>query len=289
MRINSRLKLEQDSFLLGLELDADTLQMFTNITHVLLQGSAERSLELAKVIAKEIYQIDERFFMPINLTASSNFNVYRVGSVLCVSHGMGNVTMECLLHAITKVLHFAGNNHVEYIRIGTSGGIDISAGSVIITQKTYMPTLENYYVINELDKTICVPSNFDFALATRVYNAQPNNLKYSVILGNTIAADDFYLGQCRYDGAMPAREDKSQRTEYFIKARNLGIYNFEMESSAMSAFCAQAQIPATMIAVTLVNRFDGDQITSSVEQLAEYAKRAQSVALNYIKQALINV
>ena len=49
--------------------------------------------------------------------------------------------------------------------------------------------------------------------------------------------------------------------------------------SAMGAFCNRAEIPATMIAVTLLNRFKGDQVSSTPEQLAEFSDRSQSVVI----------
>jgi uridine phosphorylase len=55
-----------------------------------------------------------------------------------------------------------------------------------------------------------------------------------------------------------------------------------MESSAMGAFCNRAEIPATMIAVTLLNRFKGDQVSATPEQLAEFSDRSQAVVINYL-------
>jgi uridine phosphorylase len=195
---------------------------------------------------------------------------------------MGNITIDCLLHSLTKLLYYAGNTDLEYIRVGTSGGIGVEAGSVIITQQAYMPNLQPYYQVYELDQEIKIPTLMNDNLVQRIIASQPNNIDFTIRVGNSIAADDFYLGQCRYDGAMLPRQDRIWREIFFQRIQKLNIYNFEMESTALAAFCYQAQIPATMIAVTLLNRLYGDQITASNQQLAEYSDRSQMIAINYL-------
>jgi uridine phosphorylase len=284
MRINPLLKELNESFLysLQLELTEDNLAKFADIKYVIMQGSSKRAAGLAKKLAQAISGIDTRFFEPVNLVSTSNFAVYRIGNILSVSHGMGNVTIDVLLHSITKLLHYAGNSDVEYIRVGTSGGIGVEPGSVIITQNSFMPNLEQYYTTYELDKRIDLPTHMDHKLVEKIMLAQPDNQQFQVIVANSIAADDFYLGQCRYDGAMIARKDTAWRETFFKQVREKGICNFEMESTALAAFCNQANISATMIAVTLLNRFNGDQITSTAEELAEFSDRSQTVVINYL-------
>ncbi len=284
MQINPLLNQTPEKFLylFNLELTPENLDKFKNIRYVVMQGSSKRSALLAKKLAKHVANVDTRFFEPINLVNTSNFAVYRVGSVLAVSHGMGNVTIDALLHAVTKLLHFAGNTQLEYIRVGTSGGIGIEPGTVVITKNAYMPNLEPYYTTYELDQRVDTPTHSDLALVERILAAQPDNLHFPIVSGNSIAADDFYLGQCRYDGAMRARRDQDYRAKFFEKVHALDIRNFEMESGALGAFCNLAKIPATMIAVTLVNRFEGDQIKSSAEQLVEFSERSQQVVINYL-------
>lgn len=273
---------EQFLYLFNLELTPANLDKFRNIRYVIMQGSSKRSALLAKKLAKHVAGIDTRFFEPVNLVNTSNFAVYRVGSVLAVSHGMGNVTIDALLHAVTKLLHFAGNTQLEYIRVGTSGGIGIEPGTVVVTKNAYMPNLEPYYTTYELGQRVDTPTHADLALVERILAAQPEKLAFPIVSGNSIAADDFYLGQCRYDGAMRARRDRDYRAKFFEKVHALDIRNFEMESCALGAFCNLAKIPATMIAVTLVNRFEGDQIKSSAEQLVEFSERSQQVVINYL-------
>lgn len=284
MRINPLLDKSHEDFLylFKLRLTKEVLDKFTGISTVIMQGSSKRAEILSVKLASKLLKIDVNFFSPTNLSNSADFAIYRIGNILSVSHGMGNVTIDALLHELTKLLHYAGNTTLEYIRVGTSGGIGIDEGTVIITKDSFMPNLEPYYTTYELDKRIDIPTTLDHDLVSRIINAQPDNLEFDVLVGNSIAADDFYLGQCRYDGAMKARQDHEWRAKFFEKVHSLNIRNFEMESTALAAFCHQAQIPATMVAVTIINRFLGDTITATPEQLASYSDRSQEVVINYL-------
>ncbi len=286
MKINPILKTIPETsnlYHLGINLTQQELDKFRNIKFVIMQGSPQRTEVLARKLARQLLQIDQRFFTPLNLSTTSDYAVYRVGNVLAVSHGMGNVTIDTLLHSITKLLYFAGNTELEYIRVGTCGGLGVESGTVIITKDVFMPNLEPYYSSYELDKEIKTPTTFDDALIQRIVQSQPHDLAFPLLIANSIAADDFYLGQCRYDGAMASTKNQAQRLEFFAQAQELGIYSFEMESSALAAFCCRAQIPATMVAVALLNRYNGDQVKASATQLAEFAEHAQQVVINYLQ------
>jgi len=273
---------EKYLYLLELELTNEVVKKLSGIRYVLMQGSSTRAKILARKLAEHFLKIKPTYFEPQDITPTSRYKIYRVGNVLSVSHGMGNTSVIALLHDLTKALYYAGSTDVEYIRIGTSGGIGVEPGSVIITQKAYSPNLVDYLPIPSLDKTMNAPTAFDEKLARNIYDAQPRGLNFDVLIANSIAANDFYLGQGRFDGAIAPKYDLEFRSKYFKQIQALGIRNFEMESTGLAAFCNQVQIPATMLAVTLLNRLQGDQVTASTEQLAEFSDRSQLVAINYL-------
>ena len=283
MNINPLLTHRHENYLymLNLELNAATLAQFSGVRYVVMQGSANRTQAFARQLATTILNINPNYFTPLDLTPTSHYSSYRVANILMVSHGMGNTSILGLLQDLTKLLYYAGNTQLEYIRVGTSGGIGLEAGSVVVTQQAYMPDLSPFYLMPSLAKTIQVPTNFNLALSQRIISAQPG-LPFKLILGNSIAADDFYLGQARFDGALNHQHSHAEQQAYFARAQALNICNFEMESTAMAAFCNRVNIPATMIAVTLLNRLLGDQISATPEQLNEYSARSQLVTTNYL-------
>ena len=66
-----------------------------------------------------------------NSSESSSFD--QVGPVLSVSHGMGVPSLSIMLHEVIKLLSYAGAKDPVIIRIGTSGGIGITPGTVVVS------------------------------------------------------------------------------------------------------------------------------------------------------------
>jgi len=159
---------EKHLYLFDIELNQQTLEQFSGINYVIMQGSSKRSEVLARKLADKVLKIDSRFFKSVNLVNTSDYAVYRVGNILSVSHGMGNVTIDALLHAVTKLLYYAGSHNVEYIRVGTSGGIGVEPGTVVVTKNAYMPNLAPYYTTYELGQRIDTPTNLDHKLVERI-------------------------------------------------------------------------------------------------------------------------
>jgi len=267
---------------LKMYLTETTLAKFRGIRQVILQGSAERSLSLAKTLAQQLDNIDSNYFIPVDLIPSSKYVAYRVKDILLVSHGMGNPSILTLLDSLSKIMLLAGNKQLEYIRVGTSGGIGVTPGSVVITHTAYMPDLTCGYRISPLGKDITYATTMNSDLNTRIMHSQPQNLGFNILIGNTATADDFYLGQARFDGAIKQQYTKAEQRVYFEKLQALNIMNFDMEATAIAMFGNRAQIPATMIASIIVNRLDTDQVTATHDQMLQYTLNAQQVISNYL-------
>lgn len=267
---------------LGLPLNQETYDKFHGIKHIIMQGSAARAQVLAAKIAWNLIGIETNYFQPVNLFYNCRFECYRINNILSVSHGMGTISILNLLSNITKLMQFAENTNFEYIRVGTSGGIGIDMGSIIITDIAYTPELNPEYKIVILGKTHRFSTQMNKPLNQRILKAQPSSLPFKIYVGGSIAADDFYRGQARFDGIMKLSYDEATRQTYFKQIRAKNIYNLEMESTALAGFCQQAKIPATMVATTIINRLDGDQIRASTNMLQQFADNAQQVVINYL-------
>ncbi|OTF74792.1 uridine phosphorylase 1-like protein, partial [Euroglyphus maynei] len=94
--------------------------------------------------------------------------------------------------------------------------------------------------------------------------------------------------QSRIDGAICNHtiDDKFNRLDHLKKA---GIVNIEMESLVFGSMCRYVNVDAAIICVTLVNRFDGDQVRLSKQQYQELQKRPQKLAIDFIKQRLATI
>ena len=198
---------------INLTLSKKELELFHDVQYVCMQGSTARAKDFACKLTHSLLGLNIADFEPKNMLKDSAFHCYRVGNILSISHGMGAASMLTLLHDISKVMYFAGNRDIEYIRIGTSGGIGIEAGSVILTDTVYMPNLVPGYKVSALGRDIIYPTGMSVALNNKILAAQPDNLDFKVLSGNSIAADDFYLGQARFDGALKLSYDAEKRRQ----------------------------------------------------------------------------
>lgn len=117
-----------------------------------MQGSGDRAKELADFLSKELnipfsgkpIGKTERFFLFL-LFFFIIFR-YKVGCVICVSHGMGMPSLSILLHEMYKLMYYAGClSKCTFIRSGTCGGVGVEPGTVAITTGGVDPSLNSYY------------------------------------------------------------------------------------------------------------------------------------------------
>ena len=122
------------------------------------------------------------------------------------------------------------------------------------------------------------------AVATRpeVSDLHQDNV---VLSGKTMAADCFYEGQGRLDGAI-CEYNNDDKMAFLKQAHDAGVRNIEMESLQFGAFTHKLGIRATACCVTLLNRLEGDQVRSTPEELHAMDQRPGRVALAYIKSEL---
>ena len=74
------------------------------------------------------------------LASCRRYSLFKVGPVLSVSHGIGGPSISIMLHEVTKLLMYAGVSlgSVSFIRIGTSGGLGVPPGSVVVSDKVLL-------------------------------------------------------------------------------------------------------------------------------------------------------
>lgn len=299
--INPRLaKLQSDPlYHLGLNKDMDSVEdltlkgkdlvkLFGDVRIVCMGGSANRMEHFAQRIATEIpeFGVDPKKLSPIGKT--ERFTLHKVGPVLSVSHGMGIGSIRVLLHELTKLLYYAAKStrgildRVEYIRIGTSGGIGAKIGQVVLSTRAIHPrTLTPVDEIYRMGETHQFPAEFDAALRARIVAAQEN---LDVVTGDTLTSNDFYEEEPNLFGALDAGYGKTEQREWVEKLKHLDIKNVEMEAAALAGFCGRAVIPAADVCAVLDRM--GERVTATVEEMARYSDRAQTVVIRYLRSRL---
>lgn len=270
---------------LGLDTSMDLKKIFGDTKFVCMGGSAERAMTFAQKLMQEIGPRGGmqhfKHLEPIGKT--ERFSLYKVGPVISVSHGMGMPSISILLHEITKLMHYARVEDPIYMRIGTSGGIGLEPGTVVLTTEALTSKLKPTFELTVLGQTRHYPTLIDPKLNEQIFASRGD---LNVVMGKTLGVDCFYEEQARLDGALETSYTEQQKFDFLNRLYNEGARNIEMEAPQMAAFCYRAGIRGAVICTTLLDRLKGDQVTSTKEQLAEYSDRAQRLVIEFIKKEL---
>ncbi|XP_026316196.1 uridine phosphorylase 1-like [Hyposmocoma kahamanoa] len=266
---------------LGLDTSSNDLKaMFGDVKYVCMGGTKYRMREFAAYMAV-VLEIPQEGKL-VNLTKhSQRYAMYKVGPVLSVSHGIGIPSMTVLMQEVIKLMHYAGVKDPEFFRIGTSGGVGIPAGSVVVSSWGLNGVLERTYDLPILGTTRKFPAILDNSLSQELLATASPDDDFEIHSGGTFATDDFYRGQARLDGPFCDYTDADKMT-FLKKLSSMGVKNIEMETTAFAAFTGEAGIRSAVVCVTFLDRLLGDQVTTSKSTLLDWQTRPMTVIGRYI-------
>uniref|UniRef100_A0A667ZPD9 Uridine phosphorylase n=1 Tax=Myripristis murdjan TaxID=586833 RepID=A0A667ZPD9_9TELE len=260
-------------------------EMFGDIKFVCVGGSANRMRAFAQFIHQELQLPGNSEEIRDICEGTDRYCMYKVGPVLSISHGMGVPSISIMLHELIKLLHHAHCRDVVLFRIGTSGGVGLAPGTVVISSKAVDHSFHPQFEQVVLGKVITRSTELDEGLANELLQYSTELQDLPTVIGNTMCTHDFYEGQGRLDGALCSFSPE-EKLEYLRKAHEAGVRNIEMESTVFAAMCRVCGLKAAVICVTLLNRFEGDQITTPHDVLVEYQQRPQVLVSHFIKKRL---
>lgn len=198
---------------------------------------------------------------------------------------MGMASMSILLHEMIKLVTYAKCKDPVFIRLGTSGGVGVQPGTVVVTDKAFNELLENHHEFCILGKRVPRPAVFDETLISNLMNCKDDNDCFEIVKGGTMGTNDFYEGQGRLDGAV-CDFNIEDKMEFLYRLKKKGILNIEMEAPMFAALTKYAGIRAADICVALINRLDGDQVSISKEEKESFEIRPFIIVGRYIKKLL---
>ncbi|XP_036965013.1 uridine phosphorylase 2 isoform X2 [Acanthopagrus latus] len=260
-------------------------EMFGDIKFVCVGGSANRMKAFAQFIHQELNLSGNPEELRDICEGTDRYCMYKVGPVLSISHGMGVPSISIMLHELIKLLHHAQCHDVVLFRLGTSGGVGLAPGTVVVTDKAVDYAFRPQFEQVVLGKVITRSTELDEGVANELLQCSTELQNIPTVIGNTMCTHDFYEGQGRLDGALCSFSHE-EKLEYLRKAYEAGVRNIEMESTVFAAMCRVCGLKAAVICVALLNRFEGDQITSSHDVLVEYQQRPQVLVSHFIKKRL---
>jgi len=264
----------------------DLYAMFGDVKFVCVGGTPKRMEEFAYFIMD---QIDHKLPIGSKLLdisfSSYRYSMFKVGPVLSISHGMGIPSVGILLHEIIKLMHYAGVKDPVFFRLGTCGGIGVPGGSVVVSESAVDGLMRPYYELPVLGELNRRPAKLDKKLVEELKELSLPEDPFKVTSGTTMCTYDFYEGQGRLDGAFC--EYTAQKKQSFLRRiAEAGVVNMEMESLCFAAMCHHAGLRSAVVCVALLDRLQGDQITTSKELMTEWQMYPLYLVARYIKKSL---
>ncbi|KAH8388294.1 hypothetical protein KR093_003015 [Drosophila rubida] len=268
----------------------DFPKVFGDVRFVCMGGTPSRMFKFANFIMKEIgLKLNSSVKLKDLAEDANRYALYKVGPVLCASHGIGGPSISILLHELIKIMHHAKCQNPVFFRLGTSGGIGVEPGTVVITSEALDGQLRASYEIVVHTTPDMRPTKLDEDLSKELRSlSDPCRDGFDTIIGKTLCANDFYEGQSRLDGAFCCYTP-DQKKEFLEKISSQGVVNMEMESTAFAALTGQAGIRSAVVCVTILNRLEGDQITTPGDTLKSWDLRPQTLIARYMKKVLFGI
>uniref|UniRef100_A0A672HUA2 Uridine phosphorylase n=1 Tax=Salarias fasciatus TaxID=181472 RepID=A0A672HUA2_SALFA len=194
---NPNLETMEEDILYHLSLSTKTHnlpEMFGDIKFVCVGGSANRMKAFAQFIHKEL----ELSGNPEEITdiceGTDRYCMYKVGPVLSISHGMGVPSISIMLHELIKLLHHAQCQDVVLFRLGTSGGVGLAPGTVVVTEKAVDYSFQPQFEQVVLGKVITRSTELDEEVASELLQCSSELQNIPTVIGNTMCTHDFYEG-----------------------------------------------------------------------------------------------
>jgi len=104
----------------------------------------------------------------------------------------------------------------------------------------------------------------------------------NVVMGKTVAGNEFFLEQMRLDGAIRLAEE-SWKIGWLNWIYEKGVRNIEMVGAMLAGFLNHWGFSRfAMICTVILNRMNGDQVTSTPAELHKFGENSGVVLFNYL-------
>lgn len=214
------------------------------------------------------------------------------GGVLFASHGMGMPSASIALQELMRMVFLLKRGDLDamaevfWCRVGTSGGVGLPGGTVVISSEGLMADLKPYRLLRGRDGEYWFDGHFPSASREAIIAANEHT-DFDVVSGRTVAGNEFFLEQYRLDGAV-CFETPETKMAWLQWLDESGVRNIEMEGAMLAGYLNHWGFPKfAMICCTLLNRIEGDQVTATPEELHKFSEDSGVALFNYLKASLL--
>lgn len=271
----------------GVASDEEILQPLRDVKAIVMCGSGGRVKEFARQWS-ETSGDSEILAFP----KEDRFVTRYTGDVLFASHGMGMPSASIAVQELMRMVFFLKGGdetamaEVFWCRVGTSGGVGLPGGTQVISTEAVMADLKPYRLLRGGDGWYWFDGGFPQETTDAIIAASADS-GIPIQAGRTVAGNEFFLEQYRLDGAIRMETPTSKQAWLEWLDAN-GVCNIEMEGAMLAGYLNYWGFARfAMICATLLDRLEGDQVTSTPEELAEYSENSGVVLFNYLKTSVL--
>ena len=219
-----------DVFHLGL-----TKDMLDGATVAIVPGDPARVQRIAELMENATFLASHREY-------TSYLAYIDDKAVVICSTGIGGPSVSIAVEELAQL------GVRTFLRVGTTGAIQahVNPGDVIVTQAAVrLDGASLHFAPMEFPAVANFEATTAMVEACRELGVEPH-------IGITASSDTFYPGQERYDtvSGRVTRRFKGSMQEW----QDLGVLNYEMESSTLFTMCASQGWRAACVAGVIVNR-----------------------------------
>ncbi len=227
----------------------------------------------------------------IALPKEERFVTRYCAGVIFASHGMGMPSASIAVQELMRLVFFLKRGDLDamaevfWARVGTSGGVGLPGGTIVVSTEGVMADLRPYRVLNGGMGEYWFDSTFPLDVAEHIVKANAGS-GLEVVLGKTVAGNEFFLEQFRLDGAV-CMETPQTKMAWLEWIHDNGVRNIEMEGAMLAGYLNHWGFPRfAMICCTLLDRLQGDQVTATPEQLAQFSDDSGVALFAYLNSIL---
>lgn len=262
------------------------LEPLRDVRAVIMAGSGGRIVEFA-----DTWSAMNGGAQIIAFPKEDRFVTRYTAGVLFCSHGMGMPSASIAVQEAMRMVYFLKRgdlgalDQVFWARVGTSGGVGLPGGTVVVSTEGVMADLKPFRLLQGGDGYYWFDGIFPEATRRAILEANATS-GIPIEIGRTVAGNEFFLEQFRIDGAI-CMETLETKTAWLRWIHDNGVRNIEMEGAMFAGYLNAWGFPSfAMICAVLLNRLEGDQVTSSPEQLHRYSEDSGRVLFAYLASLL---
>lgn len=262
------------------------MQLFNKISFIIIMGSKKRAESFANQAHTGLKLPN---FQQIGDISRQIFCMYKIGPLLCCNHGMGIASVSLFLNELLRIMYLAKNSNYQLLRLGSSGGIGVKGGTIVITTAICDPvSFQPEWIFNSCGQEFRQECIIDTDIADKLMRIATAK-GIAVECGKTVTTETYYEAQARMDGSL-CEFNEEQKQNYIRKLYENGARNFEMEASVVCGMCTKHKIKCGVICVAYLDRLKSDTVSKkfSQDEIDGWMKVCIEVVLQYIYHYILH-